>query len=93
MAIGIHVVRVGIFPVDSTGTVRSKNDPTVTIKQQLQTSSDHRVIPDVVSIPNSANYPTVKTYLELEAVNNYVLQYMDQNMIVTYLRNSTGGYP
>lgn len=93
MAIGIHVARVGVFPVDANGTVRLKSDPTVTIKQQLQGSSDHRVIPDTTLIPNSANYPTVKTYLELEAVSNYVLQYMDQNTIVTYLRNSTGGYP
>jgi len=92
MAMGVHVVRVAFRKVDAAGNVVSKEDPNVTLKQHLQGSHDHRIIPSA-DVPNSATSPTVKAYLEAEAAADYVLEYMDQNMIVTYLRNSTGGYP
>lgn len=92
MAVGVHVVRVAFVKVDGAGQVLSKEDPNVTIKQQLLGSHDHRIIPDA-GVPNSATRPTVKAYLEAEAASDYVLEYMDQNMIITYLRNATGGYP
>lgn len=92
MAVGIHVVRVGFLKVDGTGNVIDKNSPTTTIGDHLAGSHDHRVIPDA-NVPNSANHPTVKAYLEAEAGDDYVLEYQDQNTIITYLRNSTGGFP
>lgn len=91
MAIGIHVARVGFFNVDDTGSMLSKDDPQVTIKQYLQTESQHRLVIDP-SIPNTSGNPTVKAYLEAEADADYVLEYMDQNTIITYHRNSSGGF-
>lgn len=91
MAIGIHVARVGFLNVDATGTVVKKDDPNVTIKQQMQTSTEHRVLEDA-AIPNTSGYPTVKAYLEAEAANDYVLEYMDQNTIITYHRTAAGGF-
>jgi len=92
MAIGIHVARVGVFSIDASGIILKKDDSSVTIKQQLNASMEHLVIEDA-SIPNSSGYPTIKQYLEDEASSDYVLEYMDQHTIITYLRNSSGGYP
>lgn len=91
MAINIHVARVAALSVDSMGNVVSKEDPSVTIAQQLRTSLEHRVIEDS-AIPNTSGNPTVKTYLESEASDDYVMEYMDQNTIITYLRTAAGGY-
>ncbi len=89
--IGIHIARTGFFNVDGLGNVVPKDNPTYTLKQQMQTSSDHRVIPDT-SIASSLNYPTVKAYLEAEAALDYVLQHIDQSTIITYKRTSGGGF-
>ena len=66
MAIGIHVARVAAFSVDITGNVIKKDDPSVTLKQHLQTCMDHRIIVDS-AIPNTAGNPSIKDYLEAEA--------------------------
>ena len=88
MAIGIHVARVGLFTVDSsTGTRIDKESGTTTINQMKTMNHDHLVIPDA-DIANSASYPTVKLYLELEAGDDFVLGHLDQYMIVTYDRGT-----
>lgn len=79
--IGIHIVRVGFFRVDADGNKIDVN--ATSIKTVMTTSSEHRVFADS-AIPNSANNPTVKDYLEAEADDDFVLHYMDQNIIVTY---------
>jgi hypothetical protein len=83
MAIGIHVARVGIFNVDSSGNRIDKNDASTTISQLRDTRQEALVIVDS-NIPNTAGYPTIKRYLELEASINYKVQYMDMSFIVTY---------
>jgi len=91
MAIGIHIARVGFFQVDRTGNVLKKNDDSTTLGQTLSGSSDHRVIEDV-AISNTTNNPSTKTYLEAEADDDYVMEYMDQNSIITYHRTAAGGF-
>lgn len=88
----IHFARVGVFNIDAVGNVLNKNSPNISIQQQLQTSIDHRMIIDS-SISNTANNPTVKAYLELEASDDFVVERINQSTIVTYLRDSSGGYP
>lgn len=80
MAVAIHVVHVGVFTTVN-GSVVNKND--ATINQMMRADTEHRVIPDA-SIPSSANYPTVKAYLEAEASAGFKLSHMTQSMIVTY---------
>ena len=93
MAIGVHVVNVAIRKVNSiSGAVLTKEDTTETLKEHMQFSQEHRVVVDS-NVPSSATQPTVSTYLDLEAAADYVLEYMDQYTIITYLRNSTGGFP
>jgi hypothetical protein len=92
MAVGIHIVRVAFLKVDGAGTVIDKNSPETTLKGHLTGSHEHRVIPDS-NIPNSASYPTVKAYLDAEALDEYVLQYLDQNTVITYLRDNNAGFP
>ena len=91
MPFGIHVARVGVFNVDNSGTILKKDDPSITIQQQLQTSIDHLMIVDS-AIPNTANNPTTKAYLELEATDDYVVHHIDQSTIITYLRTAGGGF-
>jgi len=91
MAIGVHVARVGVFNVDATGVVLKKDDPSISLRQQLTTSMDHRIIADSL-IPSSVNNPAVKAYIEAEAASDYIVHYMDQNTIITYLRTAAGGF-
>ena len=83
MAINIHVVSIGYFKVDSVGNVIDKDDPNITIQQHLNSSHENRVVPDDL-VPNSTAYPTIKEFLEAEASDDFKLQYMDQNKIITY---------
>lgn len=91
MAIGVHVAHTGFFNVDGAGNVVKKDDPNVTMRQQMETSSQHRVIEDQ-GIPNTVGNPTVKAYIEAEASDDYVLEHIDQTTIITYLRTSAGGF-
>ena len=91
MAMNIHVARVAFLAVDALGNVVSKDSITNTISMQLSGSHEHRILQDD-TITNTVNNPTVKRYLELEAAANYVLQYMDQNSVITYLRTAGGGF-
>jgi hypothetical protein len=63
------------------GAVVNKN--TATVAEMMKTSSEDRVIADV-AIPNTAFNPTPKTYLELEAVADYILYHLDQTYVITY---------
>jgi hypothetical protein len=81
MAVGIHIVKVGMVNIDGTGTFVDRS--AATIGQVMNSSQELRVLPES-TVPNSANYPTVDAYLRLEAAIDYVLHYMDQYTIVTY---------
>lgn len=83
MAINIHVARTAFMRTDALGNVVSKENPNNPLSMQLSGSHEHRVLYDE-AIPSTADNPTVKQYLELEAQDDYKLQYMDQNTIVTY---------
>lgn len=85
-AVRVHVVSVGFFNVDAdTGVKIDKSSTSTTLNQMRNTASQHLVIPDA-AIPSSAGDPTVKEYLEAEALLGYVLAHMDQTTIVTYER-------
>lgn len=89
--IGVHIARVGVFNVDRTGNILKKDDPAITIRQQLQTEMQHRLIADA-DIPNTSNNPTVKDYIIAEANDDYVIQHIDQSTIITYHRTASGGF-
>lgn len=79
----VHVVRVAPFTVDNYNNRIDKNDPTVQINVYKNTHLEHLIIPDS-QIPNSAGYPTIKEYLELEATSGYELRHLDQSFVITY---------
>ena len=83
MAIGVHYVRVGLFTVDVNGARIDKSGSSASINTMKSTSMEYLVIPDA-SIPNSAGYPTIKHFVELEAASNYVVYHIDQSIIITY---------
>ncbi|MDB4490363.1 hypothetical protein N9045_02480 [bacterium] len=91
MAFNVHIARVAAVSVDALGNVLDKADGSVTIAQHLKTSLEHRMVVDA-AIPNTAGNPTVKSYLEAEAADDYIMEYMDQNTVISYLRTAAGGY-
>lgn len=91
MAMNVHVARVAALNVDPAGNVVKKDDPDVSLRQQLQTQLDHRVLEDS-AISNTSGNPSVKDYIEAEAGDDYVVHHMDQTTIITYLRTAAGGF-
>ena len=83
MAKQVHVARLGLYTVDGSGNRVDKSGTSASINTMKSTSMDFLVIPDT-SIPNSAGYPTIKTYLEDEANDNFELSHLDQSYIITY---------
>lgn len=81
----VHVARLGVFTTNQNGTRIDKNDPATKISDMLNTKMEMLVIPDA-SIPNSAGYPSIKTYLELEDADNFELRHIDQSFLITYER-------
>ena len=82
MAIGVHFVRLGLFTVDANGARVDKTSGT-SINTLKSTSMEFLVIPDS-AIGTTANYPTIKVFLQAEASADYVLHHLDQSIIVTY---------
>lgn len=83
MAKFVHVARLGLYTVDSTGARIDKSGSSTAINTLKDTSLEFLVIPDA-SIPNSSGYPTIKTYLQNEAADDYELSHLDQSLIITY---------
>jgi predicted aspartyl protease len=79
----VHVVYVEPKTVDMSGNVIDKTDASTTIGTMLRTSMDHRIVP-TAEVASSANWPSIKTYLKLEAAGGYVALHISQTMIVTY---------
>lgn len=81
----VHVARLGVFSVNQAGQKVDKNDPTTKLSDMLNTRIEALVIPDS-GIPNSAGYPSIKNYLELEDAANFELRHLDQSFVITYER-------
>jgi len=80
MAVEIHTAYVGLVQVAPDGTIIDKNQATIA---QMQTaSSGFRVLEDA-TLANTANNPTIRDYLNLEAANDFQLVHLDQTFIIT----------
>lgn len=75
-----YVKPVNINPV---GQIVDKNLNTTTISSVMQTETQMRVTPGPLS-PNSHDHPTIEQYLIREDADSFVLNHMDNNMIITY---------
>lgn len=81
--VSVHVARVGLFTTDESGQRIDKNSPNTTINQLKRTGQSALIIPDA-TIPNTSGYPNIKSYLEAEASDGYVLNHLDQTFCITY---------
>jgi hypothetical protein len=75
----VHVAYVGMVRVKPGGGVIKKQS---TIQENLSFETQHRVIEDN-TIPNTANNPTLKDYLELEVADGFIPNHIDQYVVVT----------
>ena len=81
MAVDQHIAHMAFVAVNTvTGQVLSKDDKTLPINVFLHTEHQWRVIPDP-SLPNTANWPTLDTYLQSELP--FSLSKISQSMIIT----------
>ena len=74
-----HVVRVGLIKIGPQGGVIEEGQA---ISAKLEFSTEHRVFPND-NAPNSADHPTIEAYIEAEAIDDFILRHMSQNIIVT----------
>lgn len=79
----VHVVSLEMVRVARDGSVYHITNTTKSIKETLTFSTDWRITPDT-DIPNSANYPTLKDYLNLEAAAGFAPVQVTQNTVITY---------
>ena len=79
----VHLAYLKLSNVDPLGREVNKNDPRTTIADMLHTQLDWRVISDS-NIPNSIGNPSIKEYLEKESVSGFIVQHIDQSMIISY---------
>lgn len=87
----IHVATLQLMHVDQSGNVFNKETAKmsdfITVNNPVdstpfQFSTEMRVMVDS-GIPNTANNPSIKTYLELEAAGGFKFKHMDQTFIIT----------
>lgn len=93
MAIPTHVAQIGLVQVAPDGTVFRKGSAKInqfldrndgTLSPKLSFSTEHRVLEDP-AIPTTSGFPTIKEYVEAEALADYQLMHLDQYIIVTQL--------
>ena len=87
MAVEIHTVELKLVWVGPNG-ILEKDDPNTKLNSFIKgsISQEHRVVPKLAGAgasANSANYPTIAEYLDLEATDDFAFAYMDQNTIIT----------
>ena len=70
MAVQAHYVTISLVRVSPTGEVYNASSTTRPIKECLNFSTEHRIMPDS-AIPSSAGYPTIQEYLNLEAAAGF----------------------
>ena len=75
----VHVVNVGAFITDGNHVRVDKGS--ISLKTN-KTQLSHLVIPNNAVI-NSSGYPTVKSYLESEANDNFIIEMINETTIVT----------
>lgn len=75
-----HYAEIVLVKVDPTGAILTDSE---SIGQNLRFTNEHRILP-VASIPNSANYPDVRTYLDLEAASGFQPVQIAQGFVLTF---------
>lgn len=79
----VHVAYMQQVSVDANGNRIDKAAGSTTLRDVANANIEWRVMPDV-TIPSSANYPTLGAYLAAEEALGFRLQFMSQTVIVTY---------
>jgi hypothetical protein len=82
MAVQVHVASLSLMNISADGTIYQRGSSNISIKKAINFSTEHRVVVDS-SIPNTANNPDIKTYLELEANDDFEPVQIFQSIIIT----------
>jgi hypothetical protein len=77
-----HFATIGLVRIAPNGTLYNASDTKKSFKEALMFETDHRILPDA-SIPNSAGYPNIQQYLNLEATSGFQPVQVAQYFVVT----------
>jgi hypothetical protein len=86
-----RVANVAFFRIDGNGNVISKDSITEPLSSHLAGSYEQRVIEDS-SNPSTLGYPTVKEYIEREALADYVVDFIGPDTIITAGADTTSQF-
>lgn len=78
----VHYAVISLVRVSPTGEVYNASGTTRPIKECLNFSTQHRIMPDT-AIPSSAGYPTIQQYLNAEAAAGFAPVQVAETFIVT----------
>jgi len=77
----IHTAHLCLKPIDPLGNVVDKNR--ATFATMNLTSSEVRLLDEAAVYPNTAGFPTIRDYLDLEAADGFILAHLDQTYCIT----------
>ena len=85
----IHHVNIRLVWLDAMGNVVLKDSNTTSLEDiRRAVTQEHRIEPNLTgscSTANSADWPTVRDYLALEAASGFAVAYMDQYQLITQM--------
>lgn len=82
MPVQVHLAEIGLVHIKPDGTAYSRSRKDVSIKDALNFSTEHRILLDSTNA-NTANHPTLKSYLQLEAGDGFEPVTVTQSFVIT----------
>jgi hypothetical protein len=78
------MANMALLNVDANGNYIDKK--TAPISAMISSRMDNLILPNQNNL-NSVGYPTLKTYLYLEASQGFILSHINQSQIITVKKN------
>jgi hypothetical protein len=83
MAVETHVAELGLFQVNPiSGRVYQRGSDNLTIKEALTFNTEHRLVSNSNN-SHTADNPSIETYLDREAADDFVPVSVTQSMVIT----------
>ena len=77
----VHIAKIGLVRVAPNGVI--VNNTTSTINDNMDFSTEHRILEDSTYTPSSTGNPTLEEYLVAEDALGFNIIYINQYIVVT----------
>jgi hypothetical protein len=78
----VHYEQIGLVHLKKDGTIYNRSSGNTTIKDQLNFTTDHRILPNSENISTNG-YPDIRTYLQEEAAAGFQPVQVGQYFVIT----------